>query len=251
VRPWSESSVTWNLAQTGSAWSTAGCNGVGTDRSGTAAASVRINQAGGALTLDLPASLIAGWLAAPATNQGLLLRPQPNSGGATVTYAFASAEFGIAAARPTLTITYTLPTGRFGGLEGEAPVDAAPAASAGQVLADDAAATLAAVPAGQRWVSYYFLDGERVALREQTATTNVVYYLLSDHLGSTSVVTNSQGGQVTRQWYYPFGEPRAAFSSLPTDRRFTGQRSEEAALGSLYDFVARPYSPYLNPLDPD
>jgi len=74
----------------------------------------------------------------------------------------------------------------------------------------------------------------------------VVHYLLTDHLGSTAVTADATGAQEARQWYYPFGGPRANLNNLPTDRRFTGQRSEEATLGSLYDFVARPYSPYLN-----
>jgi RHS repeat-associated protein len=57
---------------------------------------------------------------------------------------------------------------------------------------------------------------------------------------------------VGRQWYTPFGAPRAVTGTLPTDRKFTGQRSEEATLGSLYDFGARFYSPSLNRwLQPD
>jgi RHS repeat-associated protein len=43
----------------------------------------------------------------------------------------------------------------------------------------------------------------------------------------------------------PFGETRYTWGSTPTDRRFTGQRSEEATLGSLYDFKARFYSPVI------
>ncbi len=49
----------------------------------------------------------------------------------------------------------------------------------------------------------------------------------------------------------PFGETRYVNGSTPTDRRFTGQR-EETGLGSLYDYGARFYSPYLNRwLSPD
>ncbi len=49
-----------------------------------------------------------------------------------------------------------------------------------------------------------------------------------------------------RQRYYPYGAPRTPNpSTLPTDYRFTGQRSEEAELGSLYDYRARFYSPAL------
>ncbi len=91
-------------------------------------------------------------------------------------------------------------------------------------------------------VKYYYANGQRVAMRRGST----VYYLTADHLGSTSLVTNAGGGEVARQKYFPFGTPRNPNpSTLPTDYRFTGQRSEEAALGSLYDYGARFYSPLL------
>jgi RHS repeat-associated protein len=49
---------------------------------------------------------------------------------------------------------------------------------------------------------------------------------------------------VAEQRYYPYGEERWASGTLPTDRRFTGQRWEQG-LG-LYDYNARWYHPYLN-----
>ncbi len=59
-------------------------------------------------------------------------------------------------------------------------------------------------------------------------------------------MTDAGGGEVARQKYFPFGTPpNPNPSTLPTDYRFTGQRSEEAALGSLYDYGARFYSPLL------
>ena len=56
------------------------------------------------------------------------------------------------------------------------------------------------------------------------------------------------GGNPTSQLrYLPYGAPRTGYptGSVPTDYRFTGQRSEEAALGSLYDYGARFHSPVL------
>jgi len=47
----------------------------------------------------------------------------------------------------------------------------------------------------------------------------------------------------SRTWYKPYGEVRAGGSTLPTDRRYTGQRWE-AGLG-LYDYGARYYDPLL------
>ncbi len=117
------------------------------------------------------------------------------------------------------------------------------------------AAPAAAVtpPNGITWRSYYYAGSTRVAVRTQTPTANVVYpglrwaqpragFLLGDHLGSTSVAATSSGVEHSRQLYTPWGESRWASGSLPTDLRYTGQRSE-AGLGSLYDYGARMYSP--------
>ena len=42
-----------------------------------------------------------------------------------------------------------------------------------------------------------------MALREYTASTSTVYYLLGDHLGSTSVVANADGSLHSKQLYKP------------------------------------------------
>ena len=74
---------------------------------------------------------------------------------------------------------------------------------------------------------------------------STLYYVLKDHLGSASVLTNASGGIVagadTR--YYPFGEARFSTSSMVTDKLFTGQR-QIAELG-IYQYGARFYSPKL------
>jgi RHS repeat-associated protein len=79
-------------------------------------------------------------------------------------------------------------------------------------------------------------------VREQTISTNVVYYLHADHLGSASLTTDADGAWFSEQRYFPYGSTRTG--SSPTDRQFTGQRAE-AGLGSLYDYGARFYSPAL------
>jgi RHS repeat-associated protein len=96
--------------------------------------------------------------------------------------------------------------------------------------------------------TYYYAGSTRIALRQQTPITNVVYYLHGDHLGSASLTTNASGAPTSQLRYLPYGAPRPGYpsGSVPTDYRFTGQRSEEATLGSLYDYGARMYSPYLN-----
>ena len=62
-------------------------------------------------------------------------------------------------------------------------------------------------------------------------------------------MTNASGGVVSAMRsrgvyaHYAYGEVRASSGTVPTDRRFTGQR-EETGLG-LYDYVARRYDPLL------
>jgi YD repeat-containing protein len=88
-----------------------------------------------------------------------------------------------------------------------------------------------------RTVTYYPAAG---AMRIDSS----LYYVLKDHLGSASVVTNASGATVGEQRYYPFGETRLTTGSIFTDKLFTGQR-EMAGLG-IYHYQARFYSPYQN-----
>ena len=87
--------------------------------------------------------------------------------------------------------------------------------------------------------TYYLAGGQRLALRQG----GTLYYLVMDHLGSTSLTLDANGNLIGEMKYYPYGETRYAGGSTPTDRRFTGQRQEDSSLGSLYDFNARFYSP--------
>jgi len=68
---------------------------------------------------------------------------------------------------------------------------------------------------------------------------NGVFYLLGDHLGSTSIVADSSGSKVSDLRYRAFGETRFAWGTTPTDYRYTGQREE--SLSGLYDYGARWY----------
>ena len=81
--------------------------------------------------------------------------------------------------------------------------------------------------------------GSRVAMRQGAE----VHYLHGDHLGSTSLTTNSAGAVVAEGRYLPFGGSRWSNGSAMTDFGFTGQR-EESSLG-LYDYNARMYSASL------
>ncbi|MBI3244284.1 MAG: hypothetical protein HYZ49_18550 [Chloroflexi bacterium] len=74
--------------------------------------------------------------------------------------------------------------------------------------------------------------------------TNTVYYMLSDHLGSASVLLKSDGTIEANgeQRYYPFGESRITTADLKTAHLFTGQI--DTGLG-IYSFGARFYSQKL------
>jgi RHS repeat-associated protein len=125
---------------------------------------------------------------------------------------------------------------------------------AGKVLARRVLPQSAPTPApNQVYRLYYYAGATRVAVRVRTGATgaNDLYFLHSDHLGSTTVTTDLSQNIVGQQRYFAYGEPRWSSGALHTDRRFTGQR-EESGLGSLYDYNARYYSPYLNRwLQPD
>ena len=95
---------------------------------------------------------------------------------------------------------------------------------------------------GTRTVTYYPAGG---AMRINIiGGSNTLYYILKDHLGSASVVTDASGNTVGEQRYYPYGETRLTTGTIYTDKLFTGQR-EMTGLG-IYHYGARFYSPYLN-----
>jgi RHS repeat-associated protein len=82
--------------------------------------------------------------------------------------------------------------------------------------------------------------------------TNQLYFLHSDHLGSTSVTTDINQTVVGQSRYMAYGEERNTSGTLQTDHRFTGQLMQAPELGSLYHYGARFYSPYLGRwLQPD
>jgi RHS repeat-associated protein len=81
---------------------------------------------------------------------------------------------------------------------------------------------------------YYFLalsktGGSRVAMDRD----GVVQYLVGDHLGTTSLVLNANGTVHSEARHYPYGEERWSSGTLPTDYRFTGQRSD-SGLGLIH-----------------
>jgi RHS repeat-associated protein len=101
--------------------------------------------------------------------------------------------------------------------------------------------------AGASTAYYAGPDGPVAFRRSGYATDNGVYYLLRDHLGSSSVIVDGSGQAVKRAFYYPFGGNRgSAFSDL-TRKRFTGQYHEEGLPGGegLSYYNARWYDAQL------
>ena len=86
---------------------------------------------------------------------------------------------------------------------------------------------------------YYFAGAQRVAMRKN----GTLSYLLADHLGSTSLTTNTSGAIVSELRYKAWGETRYSSGTTPTSYKYTGQR-EEAGIG-LYFYNARWYDPLI------
>ena len=77
---------------------------------------------------------------------------------------------------------------------------------------------------------YYFAGTQRIAMRKDTT----LYYLLSDHLGSTSIVTDAAGNVVSQTRYKAWGEVRHQSGVTPTEYQFTSQYSYAAEFGLLF-----------------
>ncbi len=99
---------------------------------------------------------------------------------------------------------------------------------------------------------YVFFNGQRVARRD--AANNAVHYFFSDHLGSTSLVTNATGtmaacaGYVSGEQetdYYPYGGEYPPFCSTIADQKFKFTGKERDAESGLDYFGARYYGSAL------
>ncbi len=88
------------------------------------------------------------------------------------------------------------------------------------------------------------LSGEfNVSGSSQTYLVNPIYYFISDHLGSSNVVVNSQGTIQSESDFYPFGGERAVTQNLANQHyKFTGkERDSETGndyFGARYDSSA-------------
>ena len=88
---------------------------------------------------------------------------------------------------------------------------------------------------------YVFFNGQRIARRD--VSTNNVFYFFDDHLGSTSLVTNSAGAMPPQMEsdYYPYGGEIAITTGIQDQNyKFTG-KERDSATGLDY-FGARYYA---------
>jgi RHS repeat-associated protein len=94
---------------------------------------------------------------------------------------------------------------------------------------------------------YYYHNGQRVAMRQIGLDgSDVLYLIVGDHLGTTSLVLDAEGVKVAESRHFPYGGERWRWpedGNFPTDYRFTGQRWEQP-LG-IYAMGARWYDPAL------
>ena len=93
-------------------------------------------------------------------------------------------------------------------------------------------------------VKTYFAGGVRVAMRTQTDASDVLHWLMSDALGSTTTATDANGGLVASAFYEAWGERTPVVGDLTTARRFTGQ-THDPVIAGIYYYGARYYDPAL------
>jgi hypothetical protein len=63
---------------------------------------------------------------------------------------------------------------------------------------------------------YYYAGGQRVAMRRSGyASDNGLFYVLTDHLGSTALTANSDGSYKAELRYKAWGENRYTWRATP------------------------------------
>jgi RHS repeat-associated protein len=92
---------------------------------------------------------------------------------------------------------------------------------------------------GGTCTKYIFAGDNRIAMK----TGSTVYYYHTDHLGSSSVMTDSLGAKHDEMYYYPYGKMRPdSYIDINPKHKFTGQELDGTG---LYYYGARYYEPEI------
>ena len=89
---------------------------------------------------------------------------------------------------------------------------------------------------------YYSANNQKIAQRSTAGPNSGTNYILSDHLGSSTVLTNTSGTVIRTQSYKPYGADDAVTGTGMTKYQYTGQEKDT---GGLYYYNARYYDPEL------
>ena len=85
----------------------------------------------------------------------------------------------------------------------------------------------------KRGTSYYYADGQRIAMRSGSET----YLLFGDHLASSILLVRGEGTVAEKAYYLPWGGTRGDETITSTAYAYTGQMRE----GDIYYYGARWY----------
>lgn len=79
-------------------------------------------------------------------------------------------------------------------------------------------------------ISYVYLNGKQIA---KLVNRNTIYYYLTDHLGSTRIVTDYAGNVVGTVDYTPFGDEKPYFPTTSTAVNFSSMESVSDVTGRI------------------
>jgi len=264
--PFNEMQATWNEAATGVNWQSGGASGAN-DRESIEIGSVQV-LADEAIGIEKQISL------SPAKIQEFVNGSFPNNGFILVAdtelndrFNYKSSDASVAANHPKLVVQYTLssqtPTATPAVTNTPTPgPSATPTVTSTSTFTPTA--TPPSVPSsvnatfvydgdgrrvaqtinnvttyfvgnyyevtGSTVTKYYYAGAQRVAMRQGTT----LYYLLSDHLGSTSLTTDASGNVLSEMRYTAWGEVRYNSGVIPTQYQYTGQYSYTNSFGLMY-----------------